>query len=144
MGVRQGGAETTFEGQKGLGARPPLLGAPLGPFWASWLLSLDSKAQTSLFGEKLTWYFSSILYPAKTDRKKTLLKTASDSAVFIQVWEDSGANHRAKYLEKWIHLRCISSPKLSSLFVLKQLKRSVEAIKDFDKNFALFMHNSLT
>ena len=29
---------------------------------------------------------------------------------------------------------------LSSFFVLKQLKRSAEAIKDFDKNFALCMH----
>jgi hypothetical protein len=42
-----------------------------------------------------------------------------------------------------MHFRCISSPKLSSLFVLKQLKRSAEAIKDFDKNFALQMHQLL-
>jgi hypothetical protein len=46
-------------------------------------------------------------------------------------------------LEKWIHLGCTSSPKLSSLFVLKQLKRIAEAIKDFDNNFALCMHGSL-
>jgi hypothetical protein len=39
-----------------------------------------------------------------------------------------------------MHFRCISSPKLSSLFVLEQLEYSVEAIKDFDKNFALHMH----
>jgi hypothetical protein len=39
-----------------------------------------------------------------------------------------------------MHFRCIRSPKLSSLFVLEQLKRSAEAIKDFDKNFALHMH----
>ena len=42
-----------------------------------------------------------------------------------------------------MHFGCISSPKLSSLFVLDQLKRSVEAIKDFDKNFALYMHDKL-
>jgi hypothetical protein len=42
-----------------------------------------------------------------------------------------------------MHFRCISSPKLSSLFILKQLKRSAEAIKDFDKNFALHMHQLL-
>ena len=34
-------------------------------------------------------------------------------------------------------------PKLTSLYVLKQLKRSAEAIKDFDKNFALCMHDKL-
>jgi hypothetical protein len=39
-----------------------------------------------------------------------------------------------------MHFRCISSPNLISLFVLEQLKRSAEAIKDFDKNFALHMH----
>ncbi len=38
-----------------------------------------------------------------------------------------------------MHFGCINSPKLSSLFVLKQLKHSAEAIKDFDKNFALCM-----
>jgi hypothetical protein len=42
-----------------------------------------------------------------------------------------------------MHFRCISSPKLSLLFVLKQLKRSAKAIKDFDKNFALHMHQLL-
>jgi hypothetical protein len=42
-----------------------------------------------------------------------------------------------------MHFRCISSPKLSSLFVLEQLKRSAEAIKDFDKNFALHMYQPL-
>ena len=42
-----------------------------------------------------------------------------------------------------MHFGCISSPKLSSLLVLKQLKRSAEAIKDFDKNFALCMHENL-
>jgi hypothetical protein len=31
------------------------------------------------------------------------------------------------------------SPKLSSLFVLKKLKRGAEVIKDFDKDFALYM-----
>jgi hypothetical protein len=36
--------------------------------------------------------------------------------------------------------RCIISPKLSSLFVLEQHKHSAEAIKDFDKNFELHMH----
>jgi hypothetical protein len=42
-----------------------------------------------------------------------------------------------------MHFRCISSPNLSSLFILKQLKRSVEVMKDFDKNFALNMHQLL-
>ena len=42
-----------------------------------------------------------------------------------------------------MHFGCISSPKLSLLFVLKQLKRSEEAIKDFDKNFAPNMHDKL-
>ena len=42
-----------------------------------------------------------------------------------------------------MHFGCISSPKLSSLFVLEQLKRSAEAIKDFDKNFALHMQHNL-
>jgi hypothetical protein len=35
------------------------------------------------------------------------------------------------------------SPKLSSLFFLKQLKRGAKVIKDFGKNFALCMHDSL-
>ena len=39
----------------------------------------------------------------------------------------------------WMH----QLPMLSLLFVLKQLKRSEEAIKDFDKNFALHMHDKL-
>ena len=42
-----------------------------------------------------------------------------------------------------MHFGCISSPKLSMLFVLKQLKCSEEAIKDFDKDFAQNMHNNL-
>jgi hypothetical protein len=42
-----------------------------------------------------------------------------------------------------MHFRCISPPKLSSLFVLEQLKHSAEAIKDFDKNFALHMYQLL-
>ena len=42
-----------------------------------------------------------------------------------------------------MHFGCISSPKLSLLFVLKQLKHSEEAEKDFDKNFALDMHDKL-
>ena len=42
-----------------------------------------------------------------------------------------------------MHFGCISSPKLSLLFILKQLKRREEAIKDFDKNFALDMHDKL-
>jgi hypothetical protein len=42
-----------------------------------------------------------------------------------------------------MHFICISSPKLSSLFVLEQLKHSAEAIIDFDKNFALHMYQLL-
>jgi hypothetical protein len=39
-----------------------------------------------LFGEKFAWYFSSVLFPTKTDRKKTL-KIASDSAVLSKYGE---------------------------------------------------------
>jgi hypothetical protein len=62
------------------------VGAPPGSGWASWLLSRDPKLHVLYFDENFPWYFSSILFPAKTDRNKTLLKTAPDSSVFIQVW----------------------------------------------------------
>jgi hypothetical protein len=38
----------------------------------------------------------------------------------------------------WIH----QLPQASSLLVFKQVKQSVEAIKDFDKNSALCMHDN--
>ena len=60
-------------------------GAPPKSFWPSGTCFLDPKAQFAPLGEKLPWHFSPILFPAKITRKETLLKTASDSAVFIQV-----------------------------------------------------------
>ena len=73
-------------GAQGFGWRAQGVGAPPGAFGPSWPLSSRSKAQSASPDEKLAWYFSPNLFPAKIAREKTLLKTASDSAVFIQVW----------------------------------------------------------
>jgi hypothetical protein len=54
--------------------------------------------QAPCFGEKLSWYFFSILFPAKTDRNKTFAKNNIRFNNFTQVWRDSGANYREKYL----------------------------------------------
>src|SRR4051812_5215600 len=76
----------------------PLGGAPKGGGRATWPLralvapSSGSKAHLASFGEKLAYYFSLNLFPAKIARTKTLLKIASDSAVFIQVWGILGQN----------------------------------------------------
>ena len=65
----------------------------------------------------------------KNSQGRDFAKNSIRNSSFIQIWKDPGANYDAKCLEKWMYLVCISSPKLSSLFVLKQLKRSAEVIK---------------
>jgi hypothetical protein len=60
------------------------VGVPLVLIWASWLLSCDSKLQTSYFGGKLLWYFSSIL---NRQKKRLLLKLPSASAILSKYGE---------------------------------------------------------
>jgi hypothetical protein len=52
----------------------------------SWPFSCDANLQVPSFGEKLPWYFSSILFPAKTNRKKTFSKNIARLCSFIQIW----------------------------------------------------------
>jgi hypothetical protein len=70
------------------------------PVWPSSTPSCPSGAQTPSSLEKLAYYFSLILFPAKINRNETLLKNNVRFCSFIQVLDDSGAKYEAKYLEK--------------------------------------------
>jgi hypothetical protein len=72
-----------FESRTGHGGAPMEGGVPPMLVWASWPLPCDPKLQIPLFGEKLSWYFSSILFPAKTDIKKTFAKNNVRFSSFI-------------------------------------------------------------
>ena len=113
------------------------------PFWPSGTPSCPSFFPKCFFSIKSDMIFFPDFISCKNSQGRDFPINNVRISSFIQIWKDPGANYEAKCLEKWMHFGCISSPKLSSLFVLKQLKRSAEAIKDFDKNFALHMKHCL-
>ena len=112
------------------GPTRPGTGAAWGhPFWPSDTPSCPSFCAMCFFSIKSDVVFFPDFISCKNSQWRDFAKNSVRISSFIQIWEDLGANYEAKCLEKSMHFGCISSPKLSLLFVLKQFKHSAEEIK---------------
>ena len=112
----------------------PIWGGPTRPgtgaawghlIWPSGTPSCPSFCPSCFFSRKSDVVFFPDFISCKNSQRRDFAKNSVRISSFIQIWKDPGANYEAKCLEKWMHFGCISSPKFSSLFVLKQLKHSV-------------------